>query len=155
MLDFSLSVEELLTAHPTANIIASADIRQGLINTGLLVLRNSEWTKNFLLQWLSIADTKTVCDQIAFDQVYRQRVALGESLSDDIAILPMNFLNSFPPAMLHQQDSDPVLHLMGETSAMRSAAFATAWNAICDAKDQGVLAPQLGLSRNKLLKIAR
>ena len=95
ILDFTLQLEELVSLYPDAHLIASADIRMGLINTGVLVLRNTAWMRRFLAEWW---DGPTVvgpninnnnmntglgankghgqkwrasqCDQDAFDQLY-------------------------------------------------------------------------------------
>jgi hypothetical protein len=67
----------------------------------------------------------------------------------------MDRLNSHPPAMLHQQAHNQVLHLMGETTPLRTAVFRRALHAVCDARSGGILPPQLGVTREAILDIAR
>lgn len=49
VLDFGLNVkslvEEVESSSGAANIIASSDIRMGLINTGVLIVRVNNWTR--------------------------------------------------------------------------------------------------------------
>lgn len=158
----------------------------GLVNTGVLTLRNSAWTRLFLQRWWTgpppgrdaQVDTaqgwRAQCDQDAFDSLYshylRQEeaavaaggggpVAEAERISAMVRVLPMRALNSHPPAMVHQQRGDPVLHLMGETTALRRAAFRRAWEeegGVCAAAAAGAPLPaQLGLHREALQDIAR
>lgn len=67
----------------------------------------------------------------------------------------MNALNSHPPAMLHQSEEDPVLHLMGEVTSMRSAIFLKGLQAVCTARSGGILPNQLGLKRDVILAHAQ
>ncbi len=163
VLDFGLRFETIAAQYPQADIIASADIRMGLMNTGFMLLRNTPWTREFVSRWWGVADRGTVCDQDAFDLLYKQYVSEEKSsgsssvasIGDKVRILSMDRLNSHPPAMLHQEPHNPVLHLMGETSAMRTAVFRRAFTAVCEARSGGVLPPQLGISRQVLLSTAR
>lgn len=177
ILDFGLLIEELGAKYPRADLLASADIRMGLINTGVLVLRNTPWLQQFLHYWWygppigpSGIHWRSVCDQDAFDRLYSYYASLetgtgtatpsnfatATRISEKVKVLPMDALNSHPPAMLHQQAHSPVLHLMGEATAMRRELFRLAWStSICGARSGGVLPPQLGLNRDVILSFAR
>ena len=67
----------------------------------------------------------------------------------------MNALNSHPPAMLYQSEHDPILHLMGEITSMRTTVFLKAFQTICEARSGGILPIQLGLKRDVLLAHAQ
>jgi hypothetical protein len=170
VLDWELRVEELGARYQAAHLLASADIRMGLLNTGVLVLRNSAWTRTFLEQWWSgppgTQDWRGQCDQDAFDGLcahYLRReqeeeaAADAEGVASKVRVLPMRALNSHPPAMVHQRPGDPVLHLMGESTALRRAAFRRAWaDGVCAAAASEAQMPaQLGLHREALQDIAR
>ena len=172
VLDFGLRIEELGARYPAADVLASADIRMGLINTGVLVLRNTPWLRQFLHYWWhgppvegspSGREWRSVCDQDAFDRLYSYFASLeatGPStvgkISEKVKVLAMDALNSHPPAMLHQRAHSPVLHLMGEATAMRRELFRLAWStSICGARSGGVLPAQLGLNREVILAFAR
>jgi hypothetical protein len=247
VLDFGLRIEEVGARYPAADLVASGDIRMGLINSGFLVLRNTAWLRGFLSEWwygprelrgqlleahahaqgqgqgqgqagVSIgasarknaslhgggcngsaaaatanevdADTvaagvawrRSMCDQDAFDKLFalralrstttsstsststsssgreakkEQKEEDGDSVRIKIKVLPMEALNSHPPAMLHQQDSAPVLHLMGESTALRASVFRAAWGSVCAARSGGVLPLQLGVDRAALLRFGR
>lgn len=140
----------------------------GLINTGFLILRNTPWMRSFLHDWwYSAVDKTIVCDQDAFDQLYarysnreekeQQHEAQplhADSIRRKVKVLPMDALNSHPPATLHQQDSNRVLHLMGETTSLRTAVFRKGFQNICAARSGGVLPAQLGLRRDVLIRYA-
>ena len=67
VIDFSnFDVQKLATEAPDANILASADIRQGYINTGVLLIRNNAWSRWFLNEWWNKHDRAVFCDQDAF-----------------------------------------------------------------------------------------
>jgi hypothetical protein len=72
-------------------------------------------------------------------------------LANLIRILPLATMNSYPPAMFHQEENDPILHLMGEASIYRKNVFQFAWNQFCE----GNISKQLGLTRNTLQELAR
>lgn len=176
VLDFEFAPEELLRLHPQADVLASADVRMGLINTGVVLVRNTEWSRRFLSQWWygpeASGDSayqqqlqwRSQCDQDAFDRLYAyllNRPASGTvpsepRVSAKVKVLDMDAMNSRPPAMLHQQPHNPVLHLMGETTAMRERAFRHAWSVgVCGDGGAEPPLPQLGLNRSTLQRIAR
>lgn len=177
VLDFGLDLLGLGRQYPQADLLASADIRMGLINTGVLLLRNTPWMRRFLHQWWygphsvpgdalldassssSGAAWRQVCDQDAFDRLYTHYTntwAPGDPrVSEKVKVLPMDALNSHPPAMVHQRPESSVLHLMGEHTALRRELFRRAWGNVCAARSGGVLPLQLGLKREVLLSYAR
>lgn len=162
VLDLGLRLEDIASTFPNADLIASADIRMGLINTGFLLMRNTAWLRKFLDQWWSIADRDHVCDQDAFDMLYEQYIrdekhlqSTDCSIRSKVVVLPMHAMNSHPPAMLYQESHHQVLHLMGESTEMRSIVFHSAFEEICTARSGTVLAPQLGITKKLLLKTAR
>jgi hypothetical protein len=248
VLDFGLRIEEVGARYPASDLVASGDIRMGLVNSGFMVLRNTAWLRGFLREWwygprelreqllkahaqgqgqgqagvnigvragtgknaslhgggsnssaaaaaatandvdadtiaAGVAWRRSLCDQDAFDKLFALRAYRSsptstsrsinsssgmeekkekkEKKEDDdsvrikIKVLPMDALNSHPPAMLHQQDSSPVLHLMGESTALRSSVFRAAWGSVCAARSGGVLPLQLGADRAALLRFGR
>ena len=71
VIDFSdFDVQKLAAKAPDADILASADIRQGYINTGVLLVRNNAWSRWFLNEWWNGHDRSVFCDQDAFDLLY-------------------------------------------------------------------------------------
>ena len=139
VIDFSdFDVQKLAADAPHADILASADIRQGYINTGVLLIRNNAWSRWFLNEWWSKYDRTVFCDQDAFDLLYTKYINADEvdTLSREeklskVKIFPPSVLNSDPPAMKFQSDSDPILHLMGEASELRMAVFQSAYDNVC------------------------
>lgn len=143
---------------PEADIIVSADIKQGLINTGFIIFRNTAWTRDFLHQWWNVADRRLICDQDAFDRLYIRLLHEHPTPSKTIPkikILSTDGLNSHPPAWMYQRNSNPILHLMGEISSYRGMVFRKAYQSICQARSGGILLPQLGLHKEALFEYAR
>jgi hypothetical protein len=93
-----------------------------MINSGCLLIKNSQWSRSFLQQWWEIQDRKLLSDQEQFDLLYQTLLSREQESSDQqkqiklleekIKILPPYALNSDPPAMTKQQEHHPVLHLM-------------------------------------------
>ena len=172
ILDLGLRLEAVMEEqHPDADFLASADIRQGYINSGMLLLRNTEWTRTFLSRWWNAADRSTVCDQDAFDIVYSQyaneeqienknnnvsgmQQPTGQEIATKINILRRDALNTDPPATLKMLPHNQVLHLMGESTSYRTAVFQAAFKSICDSRTGGILPAQLGLHRKLLADLA-
>eukprot|EP00606_Chrysophyceae_sp_TOSAG23-5_P001617 GSChrysophyteH2.ASY1.ANO1.111.1 assembled CDS len=154
ILDLGLRLEAVMEEqHPDADFLASADIRQGYINSGMLLLRNTEWTRTFLSRWWNLADRSTVCDQDAFDIVGMQQPT-GQEIATKINILRRDALNTDPPATLKMLPHNQVLHLMGESTSYRTAVFQAAFKSICDSRTGGILPAQLGLHRKLLADLA-
>ena len=134
-----------------------------MLQQGFFILRNSDWTRAFLKEWWRIADRTKVCDQDAFNMLYSkylEKQPESKGVLDEVVVLPMNIINSHPPAMVHQSISDRVLHLMGESTEVRSNAFRIAFDNLCNRKydSQDTLTrtviTQLGLTKNTLQGIA-
>ncbi len=181
VLDLGFSIESVGEQFPHAHFLASADIRQGYINSGFLILRNSEWTRRFLQDWWEVSDRREVCDQDAFDAIYtqyvvreqeqrRRRAKLGQTaqtvgepdttrIEERVRILRRDALNSDPPATLRQRPHNQVLHLMGESTRVRRELFRSAFQTACGAalaeeEDDRYVPSQLGLSQSRMYEKA-
>lgn len=120
-LDFSLRLEQIAAEHPKAHIIMSAEHAGSttLINSGCIIVKNSQWSRSFLNEWWELADRRLYSDQEQFDLLFEKRrreaIRSGVGLSsflDKVAILPPHRLNSDPPAMSKQRPGHQCLHLM-------------------------------------------
>eukprot|EP01031_Cornospumella_fuschlensis_P034412 gene34412-41651_t len=152
ILDFSLDIQQQAASHPEADVIVSADIRQGLMNSGFMVIRNTPWSRLFLQQWWTVADRSTVCDQDAFDVLYQ---SYSESDKARVKILSTDALNSHPPAWKYFASTSAVLHLMGESASYRAVVFHQAFQSVCQAKAGGILRKQLSLTLDHLQDAAK
>ena len=132
-LDFSLRLEQIVAEHPKAHIIMSAEHAGSttLINSGCIIVRNSQWSRAFLNEWWELADRRLYSDQEQFDLLFerRRREAIGSGAGpsaflDKVAILPPHRLNSDPPAMSKQRPDHQCLHLMVRPP---DAAAAVSW----------------------------
>ncbi len=189
VLDMGLKIEDVVEAHPRAHIFSSAEHAGSstLINSGMLIAKNSVFTRTFLRAWWGYGDRSLYSDQEQFDLLYKHcedrwhGVAKGtigssskaESLAllrdapfdvtENIAILPPDALNSDPPAMTRQRPQNQILHLMGEHTAYRAHVFQAGLVELCHMlhsqsgdlsmiAPRHVLAPQLTLTQPNLLQ---
>ena len=83
----------------------SSDV-SSLANTGVIVIRNTIWAKQFLEKWLSLANdgsldlgTQSITDQIGLQALISQ---LSERERQRVAVLPPHVLNSDVPAFALQ-----------------------------------------------------
>lgn len=73
VLHLSLSLQRFALSFPYAHLLASADFKKehGLINSGFLVVKVSEWSLRFLEQWWGGAEQRSsFSDQHVFSQLY-------------------------------------------------------------------------------------
>lgn len=164
VIDLGLKIEEIGAQYPQADFIASADIRQGYLNSGFLIMRNTAWLRDFVRKWWTVVDRTVKCDQDAFDILYESYQALHQqgdegigNIREKVAILDRDALNSDPPAMTNQKDYNQVLHLMGEITPQRRAVFSKAFTSICEttlSPNSSNLPIQLGVNREFLLESA-
>ena len=171
-LDMSFDIIESVVSntsiHQGGEIFISAESAGSstMINSGSILVKNSDFSVKFLDSWWGNEDErKFYSDQEQFDMVYHRMVAAGDSNVQKIRILPPDAINSDPPAMTNQKDTSKILHLMGEHTSFRSAVFSSGFNEICrylsnqhvdDHNNHTVnlnsLEPQLGITKNKLLR---
>ena len=72
VLDFGLKLEVVGSFYPEANIIISKDMKSAtyISNSGFMIVRNSNWSKDFLDQWWNSYDRKKCCDQNVLTWLY-------------------------------------------------------------------------------------
>lgn len=116
-LDLSIRFERIAASYPQAHILMSADV-SSLANTGVMIIRNTIWARNFLFEWLAQHETsRDLTDQHGLQRVFDLRISkmkLGGGANDvvkKIALLPPHVLNSEAPPMGRQKDTHKVLHI--------------------------------------------
>ena len=151
VLDLDMRIEQIAAAYPAAHILMSADV-SSVANTGMIIVRNTAWSLQFLRDWLWEHSTEGVTtDQMGFTILYQRRH--GDGASSRIAILPPHVLNSEAPPMGRQLPSHQVLHLAAESTLLRKTVFQRGAKEVCRAlHEYGALQPQLGLTRHYLQK---
>lgn len=147
-LNMSLRFEQLAAAHPKAHILASKD-SSSMINTGVMIIRNSDWALQFLRDWRDMKDglhrgdsshPPAHTDQAGFAaafSVYESKERTGEiapSWRDKIAILEAHELNSVLPAFSRQEPSHNILHLAAESDAYRAQVMQAGAATLCSAR---------------------
>eukprot|EP01032_Pedospumella_encystans_P016012 gene16012-18287_t len=140
-LDFNFRLESVVSEAQNlkAHIFVSAEHAGSstLINSGCIMVRNSEWARTFLSEWWTFVDRRLFSDQEQFDLLYESRrkaaAKMGDErlFTDNIVILPPDKLNSDPPAMVQQKAHNQVLHLMGEETQYRVRVFREGLRELC------------------------
>lgn len=131
ILDWTLDVAEVLDGHPDADVILSADALD-VGNTGFLIIRNTAWALSFFQEWWDSRYMKhTFCDQHVLNKLI-EGLRLKQR-SHKVHVLPNNAINSRWPALETMDETDRVLHLMGETTPFRAAVGAHASSVVCAA----------------------
>lgn len=145
ILDLEFDLISLVNASGNASIVASYDTKpeNGVMNSGLMIFKVSNWTADFLTFWWENYDKDVLSDQGAFTDMYYKDVLRCTS-SNYISLLPPHALNSVFPAYKNQLMDHQVLHLAGLDDELRKYIFKSAYENLCR-KDSDL--PQLGITR--------
>jgi hypothetical protein len=73
-LDLNMSLSQLVLQYPHAELVVSQDVDRlnGMVNTGSMIFRSSDWSLRFLRDWWTYTDRVDGMDQHVFDQLYKQ-----------------------------------------------------------------------------------
>lgn len=134
-LEFTFSFEIFLSSQFRYDVLVSSEVHggTGVANTGCVILRPTEWSKQFIQAWWMI-EHSVGHDQIGFDVLYKTMQAQEgrDYMERHIKVLPAHWLNSIPPAYLFQQPDHHFLHLMGERNDLRAKIFSMGLSNLCD-----------------------
>lgn len=153
ILDFGMKIEMIGSFYSDANIIISKDMEKAtfISNSGFIIVKNSEWSMEFLQQWWSSYDRRKCCDQNVLTWLY-DKMSIEEK--NNIMILRSDALNTEFPCWKNLKSHNQVLHLAGATSLYRNNIFDSSLKEVCSAidKDPPFLRPQLTVNREYLEK---
>ena len=126
ILNFEWTFERIIEQFPDYDIIISrdSDVRNGIVNSGCMIMKYSNFTMNFLHDWWYSFNHTDGSDQLAFTKLYhRYQSSATINITSHIAFLPYYVLNSRIPAWKYHQPGDAVLHLAGEANGYRALVF--------------------------------
>ena len=128
-LDFHVRIEQIAAAHPLAHILLCSELH-GLnrMNSGSILVKNTAWARNFLLDWWYFGDHAHYTDQTQFDMLYESR---SQELKKRIQFLYPDTLNSDHLPSITHVSSRVVLHLMGTKASIREEIFREAVHRLC------------------------
>ena len=132
MLDFSMNISEITRENKQYDIIISRDprIENGIANSGFFIVKNSDWSKEFLQSWWNSYDRITGMDQHVFSRLWDS----GQpDITNHIMLLRPDALNTDFPAWEKQQPYNQILHLAGVSTIFRKITFEKASKEICRA----------------------
>jgi hypothetical protein len=156
ILDMGLRFNEVVMNYSWADVIISRDPDPGeiysIVNTGLIIVKNSAWSKYFLELWWSYADRTAGMDQHVFSELWR---SMNSEMSLHIALLEPDALNTKRPATTYHMPYNQVLHMIGSVTQHRKRVFEIGLNELCNHKKTAdyLLPPQLGITRDVLKSI--
>ena len=131
-MDIGMKIEEVVADYPEAHLWFSTEHfgSTNLANTGLMIFRNSDFSKWLLREWWGFANRVYVNDQDQFDLFYAHYKEQMQ-LDKRVIVMPPDALNSEPPASVFQRDYNQILHMISENTLFRIKTFSTAWLEVC------------------------
>ena len=123
-----------------------------IVNTGSVIVRNTQWSRDFLRRWWGNLSDRAGWDQHVFTTMYQESAAVREK----VHLLPADAFNTRRPATLYHHQRCPVLHMVGAVVAHRQAVFKESWEMLCQSYDMQ-LPPitQLGLHKSNLVRLEK
>jgi len=157
VLDHSFRIDKLLAqARADQDILVCQDPEPAeifsIVNTGAVIVRNTQWSREFLKRWWGQLSDRTGWDQHVFTTLYQESAEVREK----VHLLEADAFNTRRPATLHHHSRCPALHMVGAVLAHRQAVFQTAWNALCEGHDMQLYPQsQLGLDKQNLARLEK
>ncbi len=123
-------------------------------NTGLMIVKVSDWSRNFFFDWWNTEDRGLGWDQHVFTKLLETKYK--NEMNKHVLLLPPDALNTNRPATLNHLPHNQVLHMVGGLTRHRKTVFYEGFNEICTAISRGNdVKLQLGLTRSALQRIEK
>lgn len=129
ILDLAFNINSIIQNHPQGNIFLSADTSD-IANTGFMIIKNTKWSRTFFETWYESRHLFD-CDQHAFNDFYSKLQGTNSKSKHRVIILQSKEINSLFPIYATYEDTDPILHLMGERDNIRYKIFQYAAESYC------------------------
>jgi len=126
-----MSIEAIVNSYPQADFIISRDPLPdeiySIANTGAIIMKNSEWSKAFLMKWWTLEDRKKAWEQHVLTKIFKQFESKGmgdlqydqHTINDRIALLRPDAINTNRPATINHKPYNQVLHMIGSLISHR------------------------------------
>jgi hypothetical protein len=149
VLNWQLNITDISQAHPKAHILMSGDTFDSA-NTGVIIIRCSKWSLEFLHTWWALR-FDFPSDQQALSSLLATLQNTKKS-KERVKILPSYAVNTPYPVYSANVSSLSILHVMGEPNEVRRQILSRAVSSLCDFKQQktkhkSVPSSQLGISQ--------
>lgn len=153
VLDPHLRLERFCRSFPQSHFIVSRDFKEehGLINSGFMILRASDWSLRFLEAWWSF-DHDRMSDQGAFGRMWTLN---SLSVKKYTTLLGPEVLNTRFPAWFNLKPDHKLLHLAGVHEEMRIAVFRECLTRICSLEEDNMISMDQMLKREDILDLLR
>jgi hypothetical protein len=161
-LDMGMKLELVAEEYSSFDMIFSSDphLENGVVNSGMFMVKNTNWSRSFLSDWWNKYDRNKGMDQHVFTKLYNRNAS---EISKHIAILRNDAINTNFPSWKNQEPYNQILHLAGVSNIMRAEIFKVGFNNFCNSindksrnsGDYKILPNQLGLSRKVQAKIEK
>ena len=123
-------------------------------NTGFMIVKVSDWSRNFFFDWWNLEDRSLGWDQHVFTKLLETKYK--SEMSKYVLLLPPDALNTNRPATLNHLPHNQVLHMVGGITRHRKTVFYEGFQEICLSISSGSdIKSQLGLTRHTLQRIEK
>ena len=129
IIDDAFDISKHIVQNKDADIILASDSID-VANTGFMIVRNTKWSIDFLERWWgSMGMMNTFCDQHVLNNLISDVRKTDDA--HRIAVIPAKLINSVFPSIENFNETDKVLHLMGETNDVRDVVSAHLAGLVC------------------------
>jgi len=152
LLDLVFDFRKIISENSESDIIIFSETPEslGLKNTGCFIVKNTEWSRQFLRQWWGTdASRASGSDEALFDALYTSKLPSAAHRVKVLSPTVTSYLSETQEHLTH------VLHMVEEPPAFRKIVFQLGWTEVCDAyRERRVATPQLGLSKEAMTDAA-
>lgn len=131
VVNVDFSVQSLFAEYPDAHILMSKDKVDAPFvgNSGCIIVKVSEWSREFLKLWWSAYDRRRCCDQNALTWLYDRH--FPDDIQSKLIFLDSLELNTeFPAYLGPPYRYKNMLHLAGLTTIYRTRVFNAAYRSL-------------------------
>lgn len=153
VVNVDFNVQGLFAQYPDAHVLMSKDKVDAPFvgNSGCIIVKVTEWSREFLKLWWSAYDRRRCCDQNALTWLYDRR--FPDDIQSKLIFLDSLELNTeFPAYLGPPYRYKNMLHLAGLNTIYRTRVFNTAFRSFKRWKSSGEVHPEplLGVTHELL-----
>ena len=160
VVDLGMKIDKIIEDinNPDVQLILSRDPFPeevySVANTGFMIVKVSDWSRNFFFDWWNFEDRSLGWDQHVFTKLLETKYK--NDVSKYVLLLPPDALNTNRPATLNHLPHNQVLHMVGGITRHRKTVFYEGFQEICVSITSGRdVKSQLGLTRHTLHRIEK
>ena len=126
VLQQNITVEYWLQQHTDADVIIGQE-KNGVLNTGLMIVRNTDWSRQFFKTMLQDPRCRLTQPQCCWEQDCFNDIITGDNLTARVATVPSNIFNCQLQHKSYVKTCEPwVYHVMGGILHRKSTRLSAA-----------------------------